>query len=97
MENHYDYHVSTAPVEKAKGEGYYNYANTDASGDEMPDVSVFYRDGHGAVFYTYSCYARGLNMLNIAYHYLDLTPKGRDEDKLEWPMAWLKLHDQYDH
>jgi predicted dithiol-disulfide oxidoreductase (DUF899 family) len=93
----YDYHVSTSPAEKAKGEGYYNYAQTDASGDEMPGISVFYKDDKGNVFHTYSCYARGLDMLNTAYHYLDLTPKGRDEDKLGWPMAWLKLHDQYDH
>ena len=31
------------------------------------------------MFHTYSCYARGVDMMNTAYHYLDLVPKGRDE------------------
>ncbi len=62
---------------------------------ELPGVSVFYRDAEGAVFHTYSCYARGLDMLNGAYHYLDLTPKGRDEDGLRFTMEWVRLHDSY--
>ena len=47
------------------------------------------------MFHTYSCYGRGIDMLNGAYHYLDLVPKGRDEDGLEFSMAWLRRHDQY--
>ena len=47
------------------------------------------------VFHTYSCYARGLDMMNGAYHYMDLTPSGRDEGNLEWTMAWLRRNDQY--
>ena len=35
-------------------------------------------------------------MLNGAYHYLDLVPKGRDEDALSYPMAWLRRYDTYD-
>ncbi|MDD9946345.1 MAG: DUF899 domain-containing protein [Myxococcales bacterium] len=73
----------------------YNYAPTQARG-ELPGVSVFYKDPMGAVFHTYSCYARGLDMLNGAYHYLDLVPKGRDEaDQKPHAMAWLKLRDEY--
>ena len=37
----------------------------------------------------------GLDAFNSAYQVLDLTPKGRDEDSLPWPMAWLRRHDQY--
>jgi predicted dithiol-disulfide oxidoreductase (DUF899 family) len=62
---------------------------------ERPGISVFYRDDDGAVFHTYSCYARGLDMLNAAYHYLDLVPKGRDEAALPYGMAWVRLHDEY--
>ncbi len=61
---------------------------------EMPGISVFFKDAEGNVFHTYSCYARGLDMLNTAYHYLDLVPKGRDEAGL--PMQWPGcLRDQY--
>jgi predicted dithiol-disulfide oxidoreductase (DUF899 family) len=90
-----DYQVSESPQEKAKGEAYYNYSIRDAWSGERPGISVFYRDDAGAVFHTYSCYARGLDMLNGAYHYLDLTPKGRDEDGLSYHMEWVRLHDSY--
>lgn len=56
---------------------------------------AFFKDDSGAVFHTCSCYARGLDMLNAAYRYLDLVPKGRDEAGLPHPMAWVRLHDQY--
>jgi predicted dithiol-disulfide oxidoreductase (DUF899 family) len=62
---------------------------------ELPGISVFFRDEAGTVFHTYSCYARGLDMLNGAYHYLDLVPKGRDEAGLPSTMSWLRRHDQY--
>ena len=90
-----DYHVSFTPDELAEGEVYYNYGMIEAMGDELPGISVFYRDEAGDVFHTYSCYARGLDMLNGAYHYMDLTPKGRDEDNLPYTMAWLRRHDSY--
>jgi predicted dithiol-disulfide oxidoreductase (DUF899 family) len=56
---------------------------------------VFAKDSSGKIFHTYSCYSRGLDMLNGAYHLLDLTPKGRDEDSLPYPMTWVRLHDEY--
>ena len=62
----------------------------------MPGVSAFYKDESGAVFHTYSAYARGLDILVGAYNYLDLAPKGRDEDKLPWSMAWVRRHDEYE-
>jgi predicted dithiol-disulfide oxidoreductase (DUF899 family) len=90
-----DYQVSETPEEKAKGQAYYNYRIGKSFGSERPGISVFYRDDDGAIFHTYSCYARGLDMMNGAYQYLDLAPKGRDEDGLPYPMAWVRLRDQY--
>ena len=63
--------------------------------EEAPGISVFYRDEAGNIFHTYSCFARGLDMMNAAYHYLDLTPLGRHEEGLPYPMDWVRLRDQY--
>ena len=92
--NH-DYHVSFTPEEIDKGEMYYNYAVTNFPSEEAPAISVFYKDSDDTIYHTYSCYARGLDMLNGAYHYMDLAPKGRDEDGLPNTMAWLRRRDQY--
>jgi predicted dithiol-disulfide oxidoreductase (DUF899 family) len=73
----------------------YNFGTTPFYGEELPGISVFYRDERGAVFHTYSTFARGLDMMNAAYHYLDLTPLGRHEDGLPYPMDWVRLRDQY--
>ncbi len=90
-----DFQVSETPREKEKGQSYYNYRVGEPFSSERPGVSVFYRDDDGAVYHTYSCYARGLDMMNGAYHYLDLTPKGRDEEGLPYAQAWVRLHDEY--
>src|SRR6266700_212205 len=89
----YDYHVSFTPEQLAKGEAYYNYATQKNSMSELPGISVFCKDSNGTVFHTYSCYARGLDMMNAAYHYLDLVPKGRDET--DDPQAWVRHRDNY--
>ncbi len=62
---------------------------------DLPGISVFYKDDDGAIYRTYSCYSRGVDMLNVAYHYLDLVPKGRDEDGLAHRQAWVRFHDEY--
>jgi predicted dithiol-disulfide oxidoreductase (DUF899 family) len=90
-----DYHVTHTPEELAKGDTYYNYTRQKPYASEAPGISVFFRDADGAVFHTYSCYARGLDMLNGAYHYLDLLPKGRDEVSLHFHSEWLRRHDEY--
>lgn len=92
----YDYHVSFTKEEMAKGKVYYNYDLREFGSEEAPGTSVFYKDGTGAIFHTYSSYARGLDMLVGAYNYLDLVPKGRDEAELPWTMAWVRHHDRYD-
>jgi predicted dithiol-disulfide oxidoreductase (DUF899 family) len=91
-----DYHVSFTPEELEKGEMYYNFKLGKFPSEEGPGISVFYKDTNGDIFHTYSCYARGLDMLNGAYHFLDLAPKGRDEEQLPYSMAWVRHHDKYD-
>lgn len=91
-----DYHVSFTPEEAEKGEKYYNYQISKFPGEETPGISVFYKDENGNIFHTYSCYSRGLDMLNGAYHLLDLVPKGRDEASLSYAQEWVRRHDQYD-
>ncbi|MGI9657370.1 MAG: DUF899 domain-containing protein [Gaiellaceae bacterium] len=90
----FDMGVSFVPVEGEEPGPNYNFGTKSFGGDEAPGVSVFYRD-NDRVFLTYQTFARGLDILNGAYHYLDLTPKGRDEDELPWTMAWLSRNDAY--
>jgi predicted dithiol-disulfide oxidoreductase (DUF899 family) len=89
----YDYGVSFAPDET--GELVYNFGT---KAPELPDregMSVFYRDEDGNLFRTYSTYARGIDMLNAAYNYIDLVPKGRDEQGRA-PQFWVRRHDEYE-
>jgi len=90
-----DFHVSFSPEELAKGEVDYNYVMQKFPSDEAPGVSVFLKNAEGGIFHTYSSYSRGLDMLNGAYHYLDLVPKGRDEAQLRFSMEWVRHHDRY--
>lgn len=91
----YDYHVSFTPQDMHSGAAFYNYSEGQKAATEREGVSVFYKDESGVVFHTYSCYARGIDMMNTAYQYLDLVPKGRDEDGLEFTQAWVRYHDKY--
>jgi predicted dithiol-disulfide oxidoreductase (DUF899 family) len=61
---------------------------------ESPGISVFYREGND-VYHTYFTTMRGLESINAVYGALDLTPKGRDESGLSFPMAWVRRHDEY--
>ncbi len=90
-----DYHVSFSPEEVEKGEAYYNYTLGKPPSSEGPGISAFYRTADGNVFHTYSCYARGLDMVNCAYHFLDLAPMGRAEDDLPFAQSWVRYHDEY--
>jgi predicted dithiol-disulfide oxidoreductase (DUF899 family) len=95
-EFNYDFGVSFTADQLQREPAAYNYGTTKVSGPELPGISVFSRDETGVVYHTYSTYGRGLDMLNTAYHYLDLVPKGRDEAGLPYPMAWVRLRDQYE-
>ena len=91
-----DFHVSFDPG-RHTASAEYNFQPIAGEDDrEMPGLSAFALDDTGAVFHTYSCYARGLEAFNPAYQLLDLTAKGRDEEGLPWTMAWLHRRDEYD-
>ena len=68
----FDYHVSFTPEESARKRAWYNFALQDPGASEREGASVFHRDAEGRVFHTYSTYARGIDMLCLDYHYLDL-------------------------
>jgi predicted dithiol-disulfide oxidoreductase (DUF899 family) len=88
-----DFGVTFTEDEAEGGRANYNYAPQGFPDTEAPGVSVFFRDGDGAVYHTYSSYGRGIDILNGAYNYIDLTPKGRDEG--ERSQSWVRRHDEY--
>jgi predicted dithiol-disulfide oxidoreductase (DUF899 family) len=89
----YDYQASFTPEAIQSGAVFYNYTKQKMNMADREGVSVFYKDAKGDIFHTYSAYARGIDMLNTAYHYLDLVPKGRDER--DFPQSWVRFHDRY--
>ena len=90
----FDYHVSFTPEEEEENKVFYNYEEQEFVSDELPGLSVFYRDEKGDVYHTYSTYARGLDSLVGTYQFLDLVPKGRNENP-ESTMDWVRRHDEY--
>lgn len=93
----YDYNVSFKAEDLAKGKIYYNYEMIDAGIEELPGASVFYKDEDGSIFHTYSSYGRGNEEILGAYMWLDMTPKGRNENGPNYNlMDWVKRHDQYE-
>jgi predicted dithiol-disulfide oxidoreductase (DUF899 family) len=93
----YDYHVSFKKEEKAGGAVTYNYTQQEFPSDEGPGASMFYQGTSGDIFHTYSAYGRGLDILIGAYNFLDMAPKGRDEESLAFTMAWVRHHDKYEN
>jgi predicted dithiol-disulfide oxidoreductase (DUF899 family) len=91
----FDYHVSFTKEDEKKNEAYYNYRKGEFITDELPGLSVFHKTDNGDVFHTYSAYARGLDIFVGTYNFLDLAPKGRDEDHLDFTMDWVRRHDEY--
>jgi predicted dithiol-disulfide oxidoreductase (DUF899 family) len=92
----YDYHVSFTKDDVTKGRVYYNFEMTEALIEELPGLSVFYKDAAGDIFHTYSSYARGAEELLGTYMVLDLTPKGRNETGPNHNlMDWVRRHDAY--
>ena len=90
----FDYHVSFTPDELKKKKALYNYTMQDPGSADREGTSVFFKDRSGNVFHTYSTYARGIDMMNVDYQYLDLVPKGRDEG--DRGPYWVRRHDEYD-
>jgi len=88
----FDFGVSFTPEQQANA--VYNYGSQSPHHSEREGVSVLCKDESGQVFHTYSAYARGIDMVNTAYHYLDLVPKGRDEEGRP-PQYWVRRQDEY--
>ena len=88
----FDYRVSFTPNELEAGEVDYNYRMEPVSMSEAHGIGVFLKED-GRIYHTYSTYARGGDMLNVAYHYMDLVPKGRDESEVG--VVWLRRRDEY--
>ena len=92
----FDFGVSFTPEEQAKNEVTYNYGKQPFESEEMPGVSVFYKDDAGTVFHTWSTYGRGVEVMMGTYKLLDLVPKGRDERDVDHKMEWVRHHDRYE-
>jgi predicted dithiol-disulfide oxidoreductase (DUF899 family) len=92
----YDFNASFTPEENREGTAFYNYRRGDAGASDREGASVFYKDSTGAIYHTYSTFARGIDALNGTYHFLELTPKGRDEGGFEGPQDWVRHHDKYE-
>jgi predicted dithiol-disulfide oxidoreductase (DUF899 family) len=89
-----DFNVSFTPEQIKRGVLPYNYEEFKMKIDELQGVSAFYRDKNGDIYHTYSSYARGIDLMNTTYNFLDLTAKGRDENP-EATQDWVRYHDQY--
>ena len=89
-----DYGVSFYNGDESETQLAYNYSGQYGN-EELPGISIFYRLPDGSLAHSYSTYARGLESINAAYGCLDLTPLGRHEDELNYPMAWIKRRDEY--
>jgi predicted dithiol-disulfide oxidoreductase (DUF899 family) len=92
----FDFHVSFRTEDFEDGAVYYNYDRQPFPHDEAPGVSVFARDSVGTVYHTYSTYGRGVEFIMGTYAILDLVPKGRDEEGMDYGMEWLRHHDRYE-
>ena len=92
--NH-DFGVAFRPEIPESGAAEYNYGPGGPGFPDREGISVFCKGDGGHVFHTYSTYARGLDMMNAAYQYLDLVPKGRDEAGHDDPQYWVRRHDEY--
>jgi predicted dithiol-disulfide oxidoreductase (DUF899 family) len=86
----FDYGVSFKPEQQ--GEDVYNYGTLAPRIADREGLSIFARQD-GSIFHTYSAYARGIDLVNTAYNYLDLVPRGRDEG--DQGQAWVRRHDEY--
>jgi len=94
----FDFNVSFTREELANGNAQYNYTRQKPGDSEAVGISVFYKDSDEQIFHTYSCYQRGVDLMNGAYNYMDLTPRGRDEaDQKPHTQAWVRRHDGYDN
>jgi predicted dithiol-disulfide oxidoreductase (DUF899 family) len=86
----FDYGASFTPEQQ--DDAVYNFGSLPPRIPDREGLSVFARDD-GRIYHTYSAYARGIDLVNTAYNYLDLVPKGRDEG--DRGQDWVRRHDEY--
>src|SRR6266536_302743 len=89
----FDYMVSFKPEDLKSGKVFYNFRKQEERSPEREGASAFYKDPSGKIFHTYSTYARGIGLMNTAYNYLDIAPKGRDENGRS--QYWVRRHYEY--
>jgi predicted dithiol-disulfide oxidoreductase (DUF899 family) len=92
----YDFNASFTDEQNLSKTAFFNFRKGDAGVSDREGASVFYKDEGGVIYHTYSTFARGIDALNGTYHFLELTPKGRDEDGLDGPQDWVRHHDKYE-
>ena len=91
----YDFQASFRQEDIDRKTVFYNYQMGNMPMTDREGISVFYKDERGAIFHTYSTYARGIDPVNPTYQFLDLVPKGRDENNAKNPQYWVRHHDRY--
>jgi predicted dithiol-disulfide oxidoreductase (DUF899 family) len=91
----YDFQASFRQEDIDRKTVFYNYQTGNMPMTDREGISVFYKDEVGAIFHTYSTYARGIDPVNPTYQFLDLVPKGRDENNAKNPQYWVRHHDRY--
>jgi len=90
----YDFQASFQPEDIERKTVFYNYQTVDMRMPDREGISVFYKDEEGTIFHTYSTYARGIDPVNSTYQFLDLVPKGRNENPKN-TQDWVRHHDRY--
>ena len=93
----YDFNVSFTPAQIAAKSAFYNFRETDPFLEDLSGDSVFYKDEDGQIFHTYSSFSRGGEQFLGIYGYLDVMPKGRNENGPYHALTdWARPHDMYD-
>jgi predicted dithiol-disulfide oxidoreductase (DUF899 family) len=92
----FDHHVSFPSGTRERGVFYNFEQRPDPEIDELPGVSVFYKDDDGTIYRTYSTYGRGGEMFLTVYGWLDVVPKGRNETRNGDLTDWVRRHDRYE-
>jgi predicted dithiol-disulfide oxidoreductase (DUF899 family) len=95
----YDFDVSFTPAQIASGRALYNFQQAPAWAAGLEDLSgssVFFRDGSGQIYLTYATFGRGGEEFLGIYRFLDVMPKGRDENGPTHSLGdWVRPHDRY--
>jgi predicted dithiol-disulfide oxidoreductase (DUF899 family) len=92
----YDFNVSFTREEVAAGRAFYNYEHANPGLEDRSGDSVFFKDAAGQIFHSYSTFGRGGEEFLGIYRYLDVTPKGRDENGPYQTLAdWVRPRNMY--